>query len=173
MFNKSTNEYERRKRLTGISFSTIGEIIIAMVICSPKDLFIKHKARDKAAGRVRQMAFRISQGINKASYSEEETFYCGDMSCYLEQNNLFDTAARLLFTPHYIDHQVYDHIEGKIIQKFNTIKKNPSEIYFHTEFVTRTYANFMSDIETSQETSFVSEITMGTDTTQEESISPV
>jgi len=31
----------------------------------------------------------------------------------------------------------------------------------------------MSDIETSQETSFVSEITMGTDTTQEESISPV
>lgn len=149
VFNKTTNSYENRRRLTGISFFE-KKIILSMALCSNLDVFSKEKAREVVARKLRSTITHLEIGkpvtrSNIFHTIEEFNFFCDNMG----------KTAHLFFTPHNISatvNQSYTTSNGnnkkrRVNTSYPSNEDNIASIYFHQDFVNSAWALYMKTFE--------------------------
>ncbi len=149
VYNKTTNAYENRRRLTGISFFE-KKIILSMALCSNLDVFSKEKARDVVARKLRSTITHLELGkpvtrSNIFHSIEEFNYFCDNMG----------KVAHLMFTPHNISATINkEHItiNGNIKKKrtnavYPSNEDNIASVYFHQDFVNSAWTLYMKTFE--------------------------
>jgi hypothetical protein len=150
IFDKNSQQYVVRQRATAVSFSNNGEMIIAFAVCSDHDVFSKPKARAILKNRIDSCLRTVmNQGINDG-FALNNAYYFRSIEEYKSFCNLFDISASYYFTPNAIIQQqrtksaTNPNKHVKTYKLIESPRENVSYSYWHYEFITNTYARFMT-----------------------------
>jgi len=141
VYNKATQQYERRRRTTGISYSRLGEIIISFAYCSNKDVYNKKEAKHIVTGRIVQVITNMKTNNKLTQSFNNNSFYFSNYPTY-QEFAIACAAYTNNFMPLRIRHSGSSS-DGIYDNTLNTDSRDTSSYHFHIGFVTDTYERFM------------------------------
>lgn len=135
-YSREKDTIETRKRITGIFYGTLGDIIVISSTCSPKDSFSKHKGKSIIMNRFRSF---ITKSISSNVY------YFRDMNDYMNGIANLANFIRTSFNPRVFASTV----EGKAVD-IKSKQADIEDIYFHKTFIVTGYTKFFNKLSTMQ-----------------------